>query len=213
MTIRKILVSPFRNNLFTSFFSLAIFFVFCYVVKTKIIDNFDKYLLDLLPEILPKYFISFARIFYFIGNAEVSAAVVLLSLIILVRQRQWLEAKVIAVSSLNVLIVVNQILKPLFYRRRPLQRLVSVDGRSFPSGHATGNILLYFLLVYILSVRFPKLTIYLYVLSTLILIMMGISSVYLRVHWPSDILAGYCLGYVLYTISVFYLKISAKKYR
>ncbi len=42
--------------------------------------------------------------------------------------------------------------------------------------------------------------------------MMGISSVYLRVHWVTDILGGYCLGYILFTISLIFLKISDQKY-
>jgi undecaprenyl-diphosphatase len=39
---------------------------------------------------------------------------------------------------------------------------------------------------------------------------MGISSAYLRVHWVSDILASYCLGYIMFSLAITLLKSSKK---
>jgi len=212
MKIKKIFDSDLKQSFFISLFCLICFLWLSQRVLSKSLEGFDEQFIDLLPKILPDNFLFFARIFYFLGNAEVSGTVVFLTLVILVWQKKWLEAKIIGISSLGVLILMDTVLKPFFFRRRPLGRLVDVDGRSFPSGHATGNILLYFLLVYIISVKFPKLRIYLYVLSILFLLMMGISSVYLRVHWLTDILGGYCVGFMLFTISLVFLKIFDEKY-
>lgn len=212
MKISKIFDSDLRKSLYLSLFCFICFIWLGAQVLNEDLDEFDNKFIDGLPEVLPKNFIYLARFFYFLGNAEVSATVVLITLIICAWKRKWLEAKVVAISSLGVLLLIDLIIKPFFFRRRPLGRLVDVDGRSFPSGHATGNILLYFLLAYIISVQFPKLRIYLYLLATFLLLMMGISSVYLRVHWVTDILAGYCLGYILFTIALIFLKISDQKY-
>lgn len=197
-----------KNYLFTFTIAVVSFLWLSKLLMKGKLEEFDNNFLTALPEVLPENFIYFAKFFYFLGNAEVSALVVLTSLIILASQRRWVEARVVAFSSLGVLLLMDKILKPFFFRRRPLGRLVDVDGRSFPSGHATGNIMLYFLLIYIFCAKFPQARLPLYILSFLILLMMGIASVYLRVHWITDILAGYCVGFILYTIALFYLKLS-----
>lgn len=183
------------------------------IEKNIHLKEFDEKFLLQLKETLPPQFIYFAKVFYWLGDAETSALVVLVSLGILCWRRYWQEAQVVAISSLGVLILIDQILKPIIHRSRPLERLVHVDGRSFPSGHATGNFLLYFLLVYILSVRFPQSTVYFYTIAIVTLILMGISSMYLRVHWLTDILGGYSLGFILLTLALGMLKIIDKKYQ
>ena len=183
------------------------------VIQEKL-NDFDAAFLQSLHQIFPSFFLPLAKGVYFIGEAEVAVFLVILSLAILVWRRLWLEAQVVAVSSLGVLLLIDRVLKPLIYRRRPLGRLVeNVYGRSFPSGHATGNLLLYFLLVYIIGLRFPQHKVKLYAIATILLLLMGLSSTYLRVHWITDIIAGYLLGYVLFILSTVILRISDPKYR
>jgi undecaprenyl-diphosphatase len=162
---------------------------------------------------LPEQFFYVARGFYFVGEAEVAVFIVLLSLGILCWKRYWLEAQVVAASSLGVLLLIDKLLKPLFYRRRPPEKLVYVDGRSFPSGHATGNLLLYLLLAYILSARFPKYKFHFYSSAIALTLLIGLSSMYLRTHWLTDILGGYSLAFVLLTLAIGALKFSDPKYR
>lgn len=202
-----------RINLIITTVCIFCFAWFSWQVIQKNLNEFDEFFLEWLHEILPSWFIYIAKPIYFIGEAEVAVFLVLLSLGVLAWKRLWLEAQTVAVSSLSILLLIDKILKPLFHRRRPLERLLdNIHGRSFPSGHASGNLLLYFLLIYIISLRFPQYRNILYAIATIILILMGISSVYLRVHWVTDILAGYCLGYIFFTICIILLKISDKKY-
>jgi undecaprenyl-diphosphatase len=203
-----------KFNLIISCLCLSIFVWLSWQVIQENLNEWDESFLQLIHRILPSSFIYVAKPFYFIGEAEVAVFLVLFSLAILGWRRLWLEAQMLATSCLTVLLLVDKVLKPLFGRSRPLDRLVeNVHGKSFPSGHASGNLLLYFLLIYILSVRFPQHQVKLYVLATMILLLMGLSSVYLRVHWATDILAGYCLGYILFTLSVIFCRITDKKYR
>jgi undecaprenyl-diphosphatase len=202
-----------KLNLLISGFSLCFFGWLAYEVVHKNLDQFDENFLQLLHKIFPDQFFYVARGFYFLGEAEVAVFIVLITLGILCWKRYWLEAQVVAASSLGVLILIDKILKPFFYRSRPPEKLVQVDGRSFPSGHATGNLLLYFLLAYILSARFPKYKIHFYSSAIILTLLIGISSMYLRTHWLTDILGGYALALVLLTFSIGALKLSAPKYR
>jgi undecaprenyl-diphosphatase len=194
-------------NWISSFLALVIFLAIAFLLKTHHLQKFDEHFLFHLQNIFPKWFFIIARSLYFLGEAEVAVFVVLLSLIILVWKRYWKEAQVLAASSLTVLLLVDKVLKPFFDRARPLVRLVeNVYGKSFPSGHATGNLLLYLLLAYFLSTYFPNHKIIFYTIAILLLFLMGISSSYLRVHWITDIYAGYCVGYIMFTISLAILR-------
>jgi undecaprenyl-diphosphatase len=90
------------------------------------------------------------------------------------------------------------VLKLIFARPRPLYPLLSPEhGFSFPSGHATFSFVFYGALAYLAWLtNFPK---YIKMLMMGFLVglslLIGISRIYLRVHYPSDVLAGFCLGY------------------
>lgn len=201
-----------KTNLIISLFCLIIFLTLSVLVINKNLTQFDENLLKQIHQILPSWFIYIAKAFYFLGEAEVAVFIVLISLGFYSWKKYWSEAQIIAASSVIVLLLV-WILKPLFDRARPLERLVeNINGRSFPSGHASGNFVLYFLLAYIISVQFPQLKFPVYLTAIMIILLMGLGSVYLRVHWVTDILAGYCVGYILFTISVGFLRVSDTKY-
>jgi undecaprenyl-diphosphatase len=74
--------------------------------------------------------------------------------------------------------------------------LVEVSTLSFPSGHAMGSAVTYLTLGALLARTQPRRHIKIYVLTVAVLLtlMVGISRVYLGVHWPTDVLAGWCAG-------------------
>ena len=198
-----------KINLFFSTVALIIFISITYLVVTEKVTTLNEDLLITIQNNLPGWFIHIAKISYFLGEAEVAVFLVLFALGILIWKKCWEEAQVVALSSLSVLILIDRILKPFFDIRRPRQRLIrGITGYSYPSGHVAGNLLLYFLLAYIASYYFPKYKIYFYSVATFLIILIGISSVYLRVHWVSDILASYCLGYILFSMAILLLDIS-----
>jgi undecaprenyl-diphosphatase len=202
-----------RYRLTICLLSLLSFVCLAVAVEEKKPFELDSSILEWLHQFVNPVITFISKSFYFVGDEYFAAAVVLVSLIILYWRGYLQEAKVLGFSALGILILVDRILKPLIARRRPDEKLIAVTGRSFPSGHAAGNFILYFYLAYLLAERFPSLTKYIYGTTTIFLIFMGISVVYLRVHWPTDIIASYLIGYVWLTISLTLLKFARKQQR
>ncbi|MGX6978472.1 phosphatase PAP2 family protein [Vagococcus elongatus] len=92
---------------------------------------------------------------------------------------------------------VNFLIKFLFERPRPsVKHLVPATHFSFPSGHAMISIMLYGTMIIILApyVRVNVFAKMAQVILALLIVLIGISRIYLGVHYPSDIIAGYLLA-------------------
>ena len=144
--------------------------------------------------------------FIFGGWSEVLVVVTIG--IVIWRRIGKLEAIMILVGALITL--VNTALKLAVNRPRPSADLVHVlspaQGNGFPSGHAFFVILIlgftaYFILINLKN-RVPRMV----VLAGLIalILLTGISRVYLGVHWPSDVIGGYLIGGVFLTALIWF---------
>lgn len=95
-------------------------------------------------------------------------------------------------------IALNNLLKLVFARQRPHVIISSarVFTTSFPSGHATLSAVAYLTIGALLSRASPSAAIglYLMVLAVLLTVLIGFSRIYLGVHYPTDVLAGWCIG-------------------
>jgi membrane-associated phospholipid phosphatase len=124
-----------------------------------------------------------------------------------IRKRTWFSIRVaaIALSSIGLMFL----FKYLFKRKRPQSPLLlPAKGLSFPSGHAIMSVTFYGLLIYIIGqTQKNKPVKWSLIIPLLILIqLIGFSRVYLRVHYASDVAAGYIIGLLWLLISLDFLK-------
>ncbi|MDX1664525.1 MAG: phosphatase PAP2 family protein [Candidatus Promineifilaceae bacterium] len=96
--------------------------------------------------------------------------------------------------------VFTYLLKELFARQRPdlVSAAVYVDSFSFPSGHAMTAAVTYLTLGTLLATSLKRSRLKIYILATAVLVTaaVGLSRVYLGVHWPTDVLGGWTAGTV-----------------
>ena len=145
----------------------------------------------------------------FLGKHQflIPANLILIFYFLVVKKQTWFSVRVItiAISSLVLMLL----LKQLFQRKRPLSPLLkAAKGLSFPSGHAIMAVTFYGLLIYILqhSISSDWLKLLLTILVIALIILIGFSRVYLRVHYASDVAAGFIIGLLWLLISLAILK-------
>ena len=102
---------------------------------------------------------------------------------------------------LNVAIAyaINTAAKFSFARSRPAFSTVLIEqgGFSFPSGHAMVSTAVYGLSAYMLSRALPRYATTIQIIAIVLVLMIGISRMYLDAHWPSDVYAGFAAGWLL----------------
>ena len=143
----------------------------------------------------------------FITNFGGAIFLIILTILLLV----VLKNKKVGLSiciNLVVVTILNQLLKRLLQRPRPTEfRIIEETGYSFPSGHSMVSMAFYGYLIYLIY-RFVKnkyskwISI---VLLSLLICLIGISRIYLGVHYTSDVLGGFLISisYLVIYISAF----------
>lgn len=151
--------------------------------------------------------------FTFLGEPNLLLVICLSLGIVLLARNHRSEAATIAIAGGGA-VGLNLLLKKLFARARPQlwERVVNVTFYSFPSGHAMISMVIYGLLGYFLGSRFPKQRWFIYSLTVLLVAAIGLSRLYLGVHWPTDVIAGYTAGLVWLITCILSLEIG-KEFR
>lgn len=112
-------------------------------------------------------------------------------------RRSWHEVALL-LGALGGGVLISLVLKGTFERERPtiVPHLDVVQTFSFPSGHALLSAVVYLTVGAVLARLFSQRRVKLYFLSvaTLLALLVGLSRVYVGVHYPSDVLAGWCAG-------------------
>ena len=118
--------------------------------------------------------------------------------------KNWRELVLLAVIMVGGLILENG-LKAGFHRPRPVSFFgtPSPATYSFPSGHALLSLCFYCALAYLLTRRFKSKTarILIWCVAGLLVVLIGLSRIYLGVHYPSDVIAGYAVA-TIWVISI-----------
>jgi undecaprenyl-diphosphatase len=162
---------------------------------------------DLSKPIGPPWMLSMVRDVTALGSFVVLTLVVsaVAGFLIIIR-RYNMTLLVLAASAGGASI--NSIFKHFIDRPRPriVPHLTDVSSASFPSGHSALSASVYLTLGGLLAsnVRSRRLKAYFLFVAILVTVMVGASRVYLGVHYPSDVLAGWTTG-LIWAIIVWFL--------
>ena len=189
----------------------------CLITLAIIIKNVFKQEilnLDIIGyNFISKYLISdsitpIAKIITRCGGAIVLITLSILSLIII------RDKKIGTSICLNLVIItgVNLLLKNIIQRPRPVEfRLIDETGYSFPSGHSMVSVAFYGLIIYFIYKRIDnkKIKWSLITFLSFLVLLIGISRIYLGVHYTSDVIAGFLISisYLIIYITILSIKV------
>lgn len=145
----------------------------------------------------PPWFQEMARDVTSLGSYALLGLMLVIALgyLLLMRKRGAAAFLVVSVMSGQIL---SMILKDVFERPRPdiVPQAARVFTTSFPSAHAMVSAVTYLTLGLVFSRFVPdqRLRTYIVSLAIFLTLLVGVSRVYLGVHWPTDVLAGWCVG-------------------
>lgn len=145
----------------------------------------------------PTWLVDAARDVTALGSTAILSAVVVVAAGYLLLERRALMAGVLITATVTG-VFLSSTLKSVINRPRPPvgSALQSTATASFPSGHAFNSAVVYLTLGALLArrVRRPRTRAYVIGVAMLLTLAVGLSRVYLGVHYPTDVLAGWAAG-------------------
>lgn len=179
-------------------------------VKNEVMGNFDEqvtaFILSFRNPSLTKFFVFVTEVGDVKGYLVILVISAVLSFLVF---KKW---KYVTQITLVLILATlsNMMLKRFIDRARPeIEHLVSVKTLSYPSGHAMSSIAFYgFLLYLVYKFKMNKfLKLILMTLLTFLILSIGISRIYLGVHFPSDVVGGWIAGmiWIFFCILIFNL--------
>lgn len=169
-------------------------------VTSGISDPFDRSVIDVIRSQSLRGLLAPLRLITELGSTTAVTAVAFLTLLVGVLIGPWLHGVAGAVT-IGLAALGNELFKDVIARARPdlLDPVVQERGFSFPSGHsALGMVAWGVLGVLVLRSRLPR-SVRIGIVAGLavVVFLIGVSRVWLGVHYPTDVLAGWTAGAVI----------------
>ena len=191
------------------FISLGVFLAIANKVFLQHKSEFDTDVFEFLKPYVSNMNTQVMLFFTFMGTSTfmLPANILLIAYFVFVEKHRWYSIKIPVISLTSLGLMTG--LKELFNRSRPDIPLLNVaSGLSFPSGHALTSVTFYGMLAYIVweRVKSPALKWSLIFVLIVLIHLIGLSRIYLRVHYASDVIAGFCVGLIWLVISLWILR-------
>ena len=189
-------------------FLLSIFLYLGFLVRNSSEGVlFDVSILNLIHNSSNPVLLSIMKFISFIGSETFLFPAIGIIIIYTFIKKKYFVTKILLANTLGSWIL-NYILKWVFQRTRPFDyALVTQGGLSYPSGHSMVTMSMYLTIAYLLSRNLADVKKRnIYVIASIFIVLMGISRMYLGVHWPTDIIGGYIMGYLLFITSIKFIK-------
>ena len=169
---------------------------------------FDKMILDFIHYDANETLVGFMKFFSFIGSETFLFPTMAIVISYFIIKKNYYIATLLTTSSLGSWLL-NHLLKQIFQRSRPFDYfLVEQSGLSYPSGHSMVTMTMFLTIGFLLirwkkDERFKK-KVTIFVGSYIGI--MGVSRLFLGVHWPTDVIGGFCGGYLFYCLYINMIK-------
>lgn len=191
-----------KNNWISILTAILLFTILCFSYETRIIGSMDEVTFNFFEAVRTDTLDKFGFFLRDFGASKMYLTFAVILLIYSIIQKRIWAGIYIIVTLLTGRILVN-VLKNLFERPRPTTMYYIEDGFSFPSGHAVMATCFFLSLSFILLILDHRLLKQKRIIATvciMMIILISFSRIYLHVHHLSDILAGWLVGYVWYSI-------------
>ena len=201
--IKRIIVKNYRWMII--FIGLILFLVILEYILDYEIKNFDVWGYNVVARSISDYMTPIAKIITKFGNAESLILITIISCFVVKgKKNKWaIPINLACVATLN-LTLKNIIQRP----RPPLEfRMVEESSFSFPSGHAMASMAFYGLIIYFINknMKNNKLKKVICIILSILIFLIGMSRIYLGVHYASDVIAGFAISIVYLVLYITYI--------
>ena len=190
---------------------LYLFLLIAILVLKKGILDIDSHSYSFIKNnLMSESLTPFIKIITNLGSAIVLIIVTLLITLFIKNKK----TSIAIIINLVLAVLLNLIAKEIFARARPINSLRLVDeiGYSFPSGHSAVSMAFYGFLIYLIYNKYTKKSKWILIsFLSIIIIFIGISRIYLGVHYLSDVLAGFLFSISYLIIFVYFYNKIIKK--
>ncbi len=198
-----------KKCILISCITLLLLFISIWIqISNGKIAPFDSFVYNLIPHNNTLTKIMKAITFW---GSEISFLIITFLAFVLLKDRK--EAIAVPVN-LSLIVVINTVIKLIVQRSRPLElSLIKISGYSFPSGHSAVSLAFYGLFIFFINKDIKNNMVkFLSTVSLIMLILLiGISRVYLGVHYASDVIGGFLYSTIyLITYVEIFLKFAKK---
>jgi undecaprenyl-diphosphatase len=195
----------------------ASLFAFIFIIRRIFLlrnEDLDNKVFDVLKPYINDTSTGIMNFITFFGKHEflIPANLLLIAYYLFLKKHKWYSIKIPAIAISSLLLMFG--LKRLFARQRPVgQLLEEAKNFSFPSGHALMSVTFYGLMAYIAWHSVKNKTVKWIIIVLLIgwIILIGLSRLYLRRHYYSDVAAGFAMGFLWLVISLKVIRQIEKK--
>lgn len=182
-----------KKLFFISILGILFLIIMALVIFGKM-SFFDQYFYELVRKLESQFFDNYFVLVTRLGNTLTIVVVVVLFML-LFRNKNSIILGLLTMNSA----ISNTVIKHIIRRERPVGlKLVEQGGYSFPSGHTMIAVAVYGYLLYLVWTKITNkyLKYGLSILLSILIISIGISRVYVGVHFMSDVVAGFILSII-----------------
>lgn len=172
-----------------------------FLIITFFVIKYDNLVID---QSIYNFFYNFSSsqatviflIITFLASKEFIILMCLIFILISLIKRKY-QTSFLIILNIVISLLLNQTFKAIIRRERPFElMIVNESGYSFPSGHSMTALIFYGYFIYLTwESNLKKISkILITILNIILILLVGISRIYLGVHYPTDVIGAYFLG-------------------